>query len=500
MPPLKRIKTNYPGVFYIEGTSISTGKLEKIFYIRYRKAGKMIEEKAGRQFQDDMTAARAARIRAERIEGKRPTRKELREFQKQSQEAELNRWTLDRLWSEYKERNPGLKGFITDENRYVKHIKPVFGGKEPQDLTPFEVDKLRLTMLKTHKPGTVKNILELLRRLINFGVKKHLCQGAPFKFEMPKVHNLKTEDLTPDQLSDLLEAIEQDPNTQAANFMRMALFTGMRRGELFRLKGDDIDFERNFIHLRTPKGGEDQKIPLNPAANEILANHPRMSEYVFPGRGGKKRTSINKQVNRIKEAAGLPKDFRPLHGLRHVYASMLASSGQVDLYTLQKLLTHKSPQMTMRYAHLRDEALRRASDLAGDLLTQAVNGKRQKIANLKDEGSLGRLSGRRWQSKLNPEYDEGARLRYQIESAIIVSLAGCVAEAKLTGRFNHKGASADYHWAVDCASRVTGSNEETGAYVSWLWSALKIFFPAQPMKLPSKNWLSSSCSKAASNI
>jgi hypothetical protein len=64
-----------------------------------------------------------------------------------------------------------------------------------------------------------------------------------------------------------------------------------------------------------------------------------------------------------------------LHGLRHVYASMLASSGvQVDLYTLQKLLTHKSAGMTQRYAHLRDEALRRASDLAGDIITQAVNG------------------------------------------------------------------------------------------------------------------------------
>jgi site-specific recombinase XerD len=67
------------------------------------------------------------------------------------------------------------------------------------------------------------------------------------------------------------------------------------------------------------------------------------------------------------------KGFRPLHGLRHVYASMLASSGKVDMYTLQKLLTHKSPQMTQRYAHLRDEALRRAADLAGELIQQAVN-------------------------------------------------------------------------------------------------------------------------------
>ena len=83
---------------------------------------------------------------------------------------------------------------------------------------------------------------------------------------------------------------------------------------------------------------------------------------------------ITKQMNRIKQAAGLPRDFRALHGLRHVFASMLASSGQVDLYTLQKLLTHKSPAMTQRYAHLRDQALRQAADLAGNIIGQFTSG------------------------------------------------------------------------------------------------------------------------------
>ena len=57
-----------------------------------------------------------------------------------------------------------------------------------------------------------------------------------------------------------------------------------------------------------------------------------------------------------------------MHGLRHVYASILASSGKVDLYTLQRLLTHKSSQMTQRYAHLRDEALKNGANLASELL------------------------------------------------------------------------------------------------------------------------------------
>ncbi len=382
MPILERIRTNYPGVFFVWGTSPATGKQEKIYYIRYRKNGKLIEEKAGRQFEDDMTPARAARLRAERMSGKSPTRRDMREAELARKQAEMNKWTFDRLWQEYKLQRPGLKGLVTDENRYQKHLRPLFGNREPQTLTPFEVDHLRLKLLKSHKPGTVRNVLELLRRLVNFAAKKHLCQVPTFTIEMPKVNNLKTEDLTPEQLTALLEAVNRNPNVQAANFLRLALFTGMRRGELFRLKWDDIDFERGFIHIRNPKGGVDHKIPLNEGARQVLANHPRAdSPFVFPGRGGRQRTDINKQVNWIKNAAGLPKDFRPLHGLRHTYASMLASTGQVDLYTLQKLLTHKSPTMTQRYAHLRDEALRRAAELAGDLMSQAMNEGGKKTAN-----------------------------------------------------------------------------------------------------------------------
>jgi integrase len=65
---------------------------------------------------------------------------------------------------------------------------------------------------------------------------------------------------------------------------------------------------------------------------------------------------------------------------------MLASSGQVDMYTLQKLLTHKSPQMTIRYAHLRDETLKKASDLAGDLISDALNSRNsEKVVDLKEQ-------------------------------------------------------------------------------------------------------------------
>jgi len=369
MPSMKRLKTRYPGVFYVNGTDPATGKPERIYYIRYRQDGKLIEEKAGRQQRDKMTPTKAAGLRADRMGGAL-TNREQREEEKRKIEAEEGRWTIHRLWAEYKRQRPDLKGLVTDENRFQLHIEPRLGFHEPHELSPMDIDRLRLSLLKTHAPATVRNVLELLRRIINFGQKKNLCEGLPFKLELPRTNNVKTEDLTPEQLQSLLNAIEDCPNVQVGNLMRLALLTGMRRGELFRLKWTDVDFQRGFIHIRFPKGGQDQKIPLNQSAKTLLEAHPHVedSEYVFPGRNGQQRVDCIKQVNQIKEAAGLPKDFRALHGLRHVFASTLASSGQVDMYTLQKLLTHKSPNMTQRYAHLRDDALRAASEVAADLV------------------------------------------------------------------------------------------------------------------------------------
>jgi integrase len=384
MPTLKRYKTKYPEVFYILGKSKATGKPERIYYIRYRKDGKRIEEKAGRQYQDDMTAARASRIRSDKIEGRRLSNKEKRESEKAAKKAKKAVWTLDRLFNEYIKGRPNNKAREVDKGRYENYLKVPFGAKEPKDILPLDVDRLRIKLLKKRAPQTVKHILNLLTWIINFGVKKNLCEGISFHIQKPTVSNLKTEDLSEDQLKKLLEAIENDSNEQVKNLMKMVLYTGMRRGELFKLKWKHVDFNRGFIHIVDPKGGPSQKIPLNNEARGLLSSHPKTkSPYVFPGRGGKQRVSAQAGVNKIKKAAALPKDFRPLHGLRHTYASMLASSGKVDMYVLQRLLTHKSPVMTQRYAHLRDHALTKAAGLAGSIIEQAESkSDKDKVVNL----------------------------------------------------------------------------------------------------------------------
>ena len=378
MPAKKRYKTIYPGVYCVMGISVTTGKPEKIYYIRYRKNGNSIEEKAGRQFQNDMTPSRANNLRTRRIEGEL-SNKEEREVKEAEKAAQTSRWTIDRLWNAYKETLTNDKSRVSDEGRYNRYLKDRFGSKEPGELILLDVERLRLKLLKTLSPQSVKHILTLLARIVNYGVKRNLCKPLPFHIKKPKVNNLKTEDLNSEQLRSLLEAIEEDDNMHARGMMKLALFTGMRRGEMFKLKWRDVDFERGFITIRDPKGGTDEKIPLNDAAKALLQEHTKEeSEFVFPGRGGRQRVTIIVPVNRIKKRAGLPEDFRPLHGLRHVFASMLASSGQVDMYVLQKLLTHKDSRMTMRYAHLRDETLKKASDLAGNIIKDAAKGKDQK--------------------------------------------------------------------------------------------------------------------------
>jgi len=389
MPAQKRFKTKYPGVYYIKAKAVGSNKTERIFYIVYRKNGKLIDEKAGRQFKDHMTASQASGMRARRIEGKEPTNKEKREAEIRRKEAEEAKWTVGRLFEEYMKGRPKNKAHGVDSGRYENYLKGPFGSKEPKEILPLDVDRLRIKLLKKLSPQTVKHILNLLTWIINFGVKKNLCEGISFHVQKPTVNNLRTEDLSETQLKDLLKAIENDSNEQIRNLMKMVLYTGMRRGELFKLKWKHVDFDRGFIHIVDPKGGPSQKIPLNNEARKLLTYHPRTkSPYVFPGQGGKQRVSAQAGVNKIKKAAGLPKDFRPLHGLRHYFASALASSGKVDMYSLQRLLTHKSPVMTQRYAHLRDEALKKASDLAGQIVEQAGSKfDKEKVANLKDHNT-----------------------------------------------------------------------------------------------------------------
>ncbi len=379
MTSSKRVSTKYPGVFYREVERLGGQGSEKVFYIVFKKDGKVLEEKVGRQFADDMSASKASIIRAERIEGKRESRKEIRLKAESEKRALLNRPTVGYIWQEYQLQNPTKKSLATDGYNFKSHLTG-FADKTPDEIYTADLAKLKSGMAaKGYKPATIKHAIVLLRMLIRFGVRQGYCtmpDPAKLQFEVPRVDNQKTEMLTQEQLIAFEKALSEEVDQNSAAFMRLALLTGMRKGALMGLRWEDIDFTNNIITLRgeVAKKGKTERIPLNSSARVVLESVQRTdSPYVFPGKDGGPRKDFRRVAKRVKAKAGLPDDFRPLHGLRHTYASYLASSGKVDLYTLQKLLTHSSPQMTQRYAHLADEAMQRAASVADDVFTISSN-------------------------------------------------------------------------------------------------------------------------------
>lgn len=383
---LKKHKSKrYPGVYFSDISGVSGVGSERSYYVCWKdKEKRIVWEHVGYSVRDNMTEARAAILRGEFITGKRSRKTEVRAEKRAAREQELNRWTIRRLWRTYLEGNTGKPSLKQDGHRFNKWLDEPFGDKEPHQLSLFEVNGLKAKILNRYKPQTAKNVLALLKRICKYGVDNGLSSPLPFRIKLDKVNNQTTEDLDPEEIKSLLEAIYEDEDFYGAAIVWMCLFTGMRVGELLKLEWRDVDFRKEIITLRDPKGKQDQHLPISQEVHDFLNSMKRFpgSSFVFPNDDGEMRSTNRYAASRIKRRAGLPEEFRYHHGLRHVFASNLASSGKCDMYTLQKLLTHKSPGMTQRYAHLRDRTLRDASNLAATIVHDAVNQASSKVIRI----------------------------------------------------------------------------------------------------------------------
>lgn len=285
---------------------------------------------------------------------------------------------LSTVWDKYeiwaKERKP--KSIQTDFYDYKKHIEPNFSNKRLDQISPFDIEKFIVNMKKNksargkvYSPTTINHQVALLSRLYSIAFKWGIYDGSNpcKKVTKPKINNQITEFLTTEELNQLLIVLDKWQNRMSASFVSFLLYTGLRRGELFKLKWQDIDFERQKIKLRNPKGFKDQILPLSQKAMQSLKEVPKDydTDFIFYGKNGNQRTDFRGPWYRIKKAAKLPTAFR-LHGLRHHFASSLVSAG-VDLYTVSKLLTHKDTATTQRYAHLSDQTLKDAVNLSDKL-------------------------------------------------------------------------------------------------------------------------------------
>jgi len=135
----------------------------------------------------------------------------------------------------------------------------------------------------------------------------------------------------------------------------LSLKTGMRRGELFDLEWNNIDFEQNVITVigETAKSKKTRHIPLSPIALATLNSWKQQTSQpsgrIFPADNGGRLDNVNTAWSNILKAAGI-KGFR-WHDMRHDFASTLVMKG-VPLNTVRELCGHSDLNTTLRYAHL----------------------------------------------------------------------------------------------------------------------------------------------------
>lgn len=384
---------SYPGVYWR-----TDQKGVKTYYIRYRldyipegRTSNEVNEKAGSS-DKGMTAAKASNIRADRMRGKADPNAVKRVKERAAKEEAAGRWDINKIWTEYDDAHKD-RACAKPDASYFAYILPELGDKIPADIVTLDLERLRRNLAKTKSSRTgrtlsaqtQKHVLALLRRMLRWAADMdHIEAPSHLKFRFPSVDNEKTEFMSQDQLEAYLKALDEEPDQDDAAFFRLALFTGIRKTALLNLQWPDVDLENGYLTLRgdVAKNDKTQTVPLSDAALEVLKGITRReSPHVWPGADGGPREGFTRMGRRLRQKAGLPKDFRPVHGLRHHFASHLASSG-ASLYEVGTLLTHGDISVTKRYAHLTDDALKRAASLVNDMVKVK---KKAKVSNISGE-------------------------------------------------------------------------------------------------------------------
>ena len=143
----------------------------------------------------------------------------------------------------------------------------------------------------------------------------------------------------------------------------LLLLTGCRKSEILTLKW--TDYRDGKLFLADGKTGP-RTVWLSASARELLAELAREGKQVFYSRGATvDQKSLGRFWRKIREEADLG-DVR-LHDLRHTYASMALAQGETVL-TIGRLLGHRDPATTLKYAHLADAAVRQAVEAVGAIL------------------------------------------------------------------------------------------------------------------------------------
>lgn len=275
---------------------------------------------------------------------------------------------IDRFLHEYsRPKIKDLASYRLHVRKYFRMVLPLIGKFVAAMLKPADVAKLRDTLGGSYAPGTTRVCLAYLGAAYAWAVKLGLVTSNPVKgVERPTAES-SIDYYSRDEIIDLLRCAAArataSPDDQLiACLVHLAVFTGLRRGELLGLRWQDLDCDSQRLtiarsYTALPKGGTARHLRLPSACIPLLRDWRRVCPkttdgQVFPLRS----TALQVKLATLLKAAGVRVPAHPCHALRHSFASHFIMAGG-NLLTLQKILGHSDVKVTLIYAHLAPDFL-----------------------------------------------------------------------------------------------------------------------------------------------
>lgn len=304
----------------------------------------------------------------------------------------ISNHTFNELAQEYEKWAERQKGYKSKKG-FISALKKVFGHYPLRRFNTMMLEQYQTEFLKpkliandkikTNKPATVNRHLATIKHMFTKAVEWNMVEEDVLKrvrkVKLLQENNRRLRYLTQEECQALIHACD----AHAKPIVVMALNTGMRKGEILKLKWENIDLKNGFILLNQEqtKNSERKEIPINSTLRETLLKITRRLDipYVFYNpKTDKPYDNIVKSFYTAMKRAGI-RDFR-FHDLRHTFASQLVMAG-VDITTVKELLGHKTLTMTLRYSHLAPSHKVRAVDILDGKLNES-DGYCQKIQSV----------------------------------------------------------------------------------------------------------------------
>ena len=250
------------------------------------------------------------------------------------------------------------RSWLRDE-QMLGHLKRFFGNeRQLSDILPADIEGYKAHRRPVVSGSTVNREMALLKRMFNLAIEWDLFLGQnPFrKVQFFREFNTGLRVLSPEEEEKLL----QNAAPYVQDLIRFALNTGLRVGEIFSLRWENVDWAKNILNVFALKTQKIRAIPFNGESRKVLEywGLGKRNEFVFYNpETGKPFVDLKAGFKLACKKAGV--EGVTWHTLRHTFASRLVDRG-VDIVTVKELLGHSSLTVTMRYTHTNLDSKRAA--------------------------------------------------------------------------------------------------------------------------------------------